>query len=294
MTLYRAPDSRHARRPVHRSRRYARMTTAVSSSSTGRSSSEAPSRELRARHPAETVVDLTDGVLLPGFVDTHVHYPQIRAIGALGMPLLDWLEQCALPEEARLADVDYARAVAREFVGCPDRSRHDDGTGLRVTFRHRCRRAVRSGGGRRAPYHQRPGRERPTAAPRPAHPPDHAYDEGRSSRGTVARRRPRPVRGHPRGSRCHAPTTCSTPCASLHRDIEGSWVTSHINENLAEIVAVRELCRRRQLPRQLRPARLVDPPQRARAQRAPHRMASSSGWPQPARRSRTARRATPR
>ena len=32
------------------------------------------------------------------------------------MPLLDWLERCALPEEARMADVDYARAVAGEFV----------------------------------------------------------------------------------------------------------------------------------------------------------------------------------
>ena len=32
------------------------------------------------------------------------------------MPLLDWLERCALPEEARLADADYARAVAAEFV----------------------------------------------------------------------------------------------------------------------------------------------------------------------------------
>ena len=59
--------------------------------------------QLRARHPAETVVDLTDGVLLPGFVDTHVHFPQMRAIGGLGMPLLDWLERCALPEEARLS-----------------------------------------------------------------------------------------------------------------------------------------------------------------------------------------------
>src|SRR5699024_6143866 len=49
-------------------------------------------------------------------VDTHVHFPQVRAIGGLGMPLLDWLEQCALPEEARLADTSYAVSVAEEFV----------------------------------------------------------------------------------------------------------------------------------------------------------------------------------
>jgi guanine deaminase len=55
-------------------------------------------------------------VLLPGFVDTHVHYPQVRAIGGLGMPLLDWLRDCALPEEARLADTAYAAVVAEEFL----------------------------------------------------------------------------------------------------------------------------------------------------------------------------------
>ncbi len=71
--------------------------------------------DVRRDHPAHDVVDLRDGVLLPGFVDTHVHYPQVRAIGALGMPLLEWLEQCALPEEGRLASVDYAREVAEEF-----------------------------------------------------------------------------------------------------------------------------------------------------------------------------------
>ena len=54
--------------------------------------------------------------MLPGFVDTHVHFPQVRAIAGLGMPLLDWLEHCALPEEARLADGRYAEAVASEFV----------------------------------------------------------------------------------------------------------------------------------------------------------------------------------
>ncbi|MBA8794805.1 guanine deaminase [Friedmanniella endophytica] len=75
-----------------------------------------PYAELRAAHPGEPVEDLTDGVLLPGFVDTHVHYPQVRVIGGLGMPLLDWLERCALPEEARLADDRYAAAVAEDFL----------------------------------------------------------------------------------------------------------------------------------------------------------------------------------
>ncbi|MGW6196310.1 guanine deaminase [Kribbella sp. NPDC055110] len=75
-----------------------------------------PFVEIRQTHPAEQVVDLRDGVVLPGFVDTHVHFPQIRAVGGLGLPLLEWLDRYALPEEARMADADYAASVANEFV----------------------------------------------------------------------------------------------------------------------------------------------------------------------------------
>ncbi|WP_345042816.1 guanine deaminase [Georgenia daeguensis] len=71
---------------------------------------------VRAAFPDEQVVDLRGGVLLPGFVDTHVHYPQVRVVGGLGRPLLDWLRECALPEELALSDPVYARGVARDFL----------------------------------------------------------------------------------------------------------------------------------------------------------------------------------
>ncbi len=73
--------------------------------------------DLRAAHPGEPVVELTGGLLLPGFVDTHVHYPQMRAMGGLGMPLLDWLEKCALPEEANLADPATPPRWPASFLG---------------------------------------------------------------------------------------------------------------------------------------------------------------------------------
>jgi guanine deaminase len=72
---------------------------------------------LRAEYPGEPVTQLPGGMLVPGFIDTHVHFPQIRAIGGLGMPLLDWLQRYALPEESRLADQAYAREVAGDFLG---------------------------------------------------------------------------------------------------------------------------------------------------------------------------------
>lgn len=74
------------------------------------------SREVLERHPGAEVIDARGSILLPGFVDCHVHYPQIGVIGAMGLGLMDWLSSRTLPEEARLADEGYARSVAATFV----------------------------------------------------------------------------------------------------------------------------------------------------------------------------------
>jgi guanine deaminase len=74
--------------------------------------------EVRKQHPDAAVRDLRGGYLLPGFIDTHVHYPQVRVLGGLGYSLLDWLDRHTLPEEARLADPTYARETAQEFLEC--------------------------------------------------------------------------------------------------------------------------------------------------------------------------------
>ncbi|MFO0761482.1 MAG: guanine deaminase [Byssovorax sp.] len=63
------------------------------------------------------VRDLRPCVLLPGFIDTHVHFPQTRVIGSASGPLLDWLSHTVFPEETKFNDVSYAREVAAEFCG---------------------------------------------------------------------------------------------------------------------------------------------------------------------------------
>ena len=67
-------------------------------------------------HPEAATRDLRGGFLLPGFIDTHIHFPQVRVLGGLGHELLDWLEQIALPEEARMSDAGYAWNTAQCFV----------------------------------------------------------------------------------------------------------------------------------------------------------------------------------
>ncbi|MCL4742712.1 MAG: amidohydrolase family protein [Phycisphaerales bacterium] len=69
--------------------------------------------ELREGEPAGTP-DLggDDALILPGFIDAHVHLPQFDSIGADGMELLEWLERVVYPAEARWADPDFAGAMA--------------------------------------------------------------------------------------------------------------------------------------------------------------------------------------
>ncbi len=71
---------------------------------------------VRTANPGATTIDWRGGFLLPGFIDAHVHFPQLRILGAMGRTLLDWLEHVALPEEARMADARYAADTARRFL----------------------------------------------------------------------------------------------------------------------------------------------------------------------------------
>lgn len=63
-----------------------------------------------------TVTHYPDALLCPGFIDTHVHYPQTPMIGAYGEHLLEWLERYTFPAEAAFAEPEHAAAVARVFL----------------------------------------------------------------------------------------------------------------------------------------------------------------------------------
>lgn len=74
------------------------------------------SGDFSALPPAADVVDVRPGFLLPGFIDTHIHFPQTHCANAFGGgQLLNWLERCIFPAESALADPLFARKVARDF-----------------------------------------------------------------------------------------------------------------------------------------------------------------------------------
>lgn len=61
-------------------------------------------------------VDHRGRLLMPGFVDTHVHCPQLDVIASYGANLLDWLNTFTFPAERRFADPDVAKAGAALFL----------------------------------------------------------------------------------------------------------------------------------------------------------------------------------
>ncbi len=64
---------------------------------------------------ATEVVDLQGLLITPGFVDTHLHAPQLEMIGSYGGDLLQWLSRYTFPTERKFEDPEHARRVARAF-----------------------------------------------------------------------------------------------------------------------------------------------------------------------------------
>ncbi|MGS2743942.1 guanine deaminase [Halomonas sp. LS-001] len=57
-----------------------------------------------------------DKLIMPGFIDTHVHYAQLDIVASYGRQLLDWLNEYTFPEECRFNDPDYAHAISDAFL----------------------------------------------------------------------------------------------------------------------------------------------------------------------------------
>lgn len=66
--------------------------------------------------PGTPVADQRGRILMPGFVDAHIHYPQTDIIASHGKQLMDWLHTYTFPAEGRFADIEHARAVAGFFL----------------------------------------------------------------------------------------------------------------------------------------------------------------------------------
>ncbi len=76
-----------------------------------------PANELLPSLASEVKITVIEqGLIMPGFIDTHIHYPQTEMIGSYGEQLLEWLENYTFPTEKQFADAKYARKVSEFFL----------------------------------------------------------------------------------------------------------------------------------------------------------------------------------
>ncbi len=62
------------------------------------------------------IKDYTGKLIMPGFIDTHIHFPQTDIIASYGKKLMEWLETYTFPEEKKFKDKNHSDNVADFFL----------------------------------------------------------------------------------------------------------------------------------------------------------------------------------
>jgi guanine deaminase len=201
-----------------------------------------PAKRVRPLLPRGTRVEDYGrrSLILAGFVDCHVHFPQVQMIGAHGAQLIDWLEKYTYVAEQQYADKRHARAAARAYI---DENLRNGITTAAVfctvhpasvdaLFEAAAKFDLRMIAGKVLMDRNAPEKLRDTAQA--------GYDE---SKALIAK-------WHGRGRLAYAVTprfaASSTPAqmaaaGALWRESPGTYLQSHISENRREVAWVKEL-----------------------------------------------------
>ena len=200
-----------------------------------------PAQDLLAALPAGTPVTEHAGhLLMPGFIDTHIHYPQVDVIGCGGRQLLDWLNDYTFPVEREFASAAHASEVADVFLDELVRNGtttalvfctvHE--TSVDAFFTAAARRNMRMIAGKVLM-----DRNAPDFLVEPA------ADGDRASRELIARWHGRDRLSYAITPR-FAPTSSDEQLAlagALAREFPDTYIHSHLAENHAEIEMARQL-----------------------------------------------------
>jgi guanine deaminase len=208
----------------------------------GRITHFGPANQVRAELPKDAAVKEygADTLILAGFIDCHVHYPQTQIIGAYGGELIDWLNKYTFIAEQQFADPHArSRGGARVPPGMPA-SRHDLGRGLLHGTSAVGRRVLR--GSPETRMRMIAGkvlmdRNAPEAL---TDTPQRGYDDSRALIG----------KWHGKGRLLYGVTprfaASSTReqlemAGALWNEHPGTYLQSHVSENRAEVSWVKEL-----------------------------------------------------
>jgi guanine deaminase len=90
--------------------------------------------EIARRYPDVPPQHFPGRIIAPGFVDMHIHYPQLDVIGSPADGLLPWLENYTFPHEKRFSAPDYSEEAAKFFIA--ELLRHGVTTALTFATSH--------------------------------------------------------------------------------------------------------------------------------------------------------------
>ena len=200
-----------------------------------------------------TVDDHSGCLVMPGFIDAHIHYPQTQVVGSYGAQLLDWLHNYTFVEEQKFADPGHCARIAEffldELVRCGTTTAMVYCTvhpqSVDAFFAAAERRGARMIAGKTMMDRDAPEALTDTA--------QRGYDE---SKALIER-----WRGRGRLDYAITPRFAVTSsqaqleaAGALAREFPEAYVQTHLDENKAEIELVADaLSGRQKLPRRLRP-----------------------------------------
>ncbi len=190
--------------------------------------------------PDVAIDDWRGHLIVPGFIDCHVHYPQVDVIASHGTQLLDWLERYTFPEERKFAERAHADGVAEFFL---DRLL-ENGTTTAAVF---CTVHPQSVD---AFFEAAQGRNLRMIAGKvlmdrncPADLRDTAESGYRDSKALIERWHGRDRLGYaitPRFAPTSSPEQLAA-CTRLAREHPDAWIQSHVAENQGEVAWAHEL-----------------------------------------------------
>ncbi len=206
----------------------------------GRIAASGAFADVALQAPHAPVVDHRPHLMMAGFIDTHIHFPQVQVIASWGAQLLDWLNGYTFPEELRFADPDHCARMAQAFLD----QLTVNGTTTAVAFcsvhaasaealfAEATRRDMRMLGGKVMMDRNAPDGLRDT--------PQQGYDD---SAALIARWHGRGRNGYvitPRFAITSTPDQLEM-AGALAAAHPGCHIQTHLSENLAEIAYTAEL-----------------------------------------------------